>query len=63
MSSSSFLLKKVDVSYARVAAALVVLLPSSAFCLRLYKDSVAEDPMEEALRRRAAASSPPPFAK
>ena len=40
--SSSFLLKKVDVSYARVAAALVVLLPSSAFCLRLYKDSVAE---------------------
>jgi len=42
MSSSSFLLKKVDVSYARVAAALVVLLPSSAFCLRLYKDSVAE---------------------
>jgi hypothetical protein len=40
--SSSFRYKKVDMNYARVAAALVVLLPSSAFLARLYKDMNAE---------------------
>ena len=42
MSASSFRYKKVDMNYARVAAALVVLLPSSAFLARLYKDMNAE---------------------
>jgi len=42
MMSSSLRYKKVGVDYARVAAALVVLLPSSAFVARLYKDSLIE---------------------
>ena len=40
--SSSLRYKKVGVDYARVAAALVVLLPSSAVVARLYKDSLVE---------------------
>jgi membrane protein insertase Oxa1/YidC/SpoIIIJ len=40
--SSSLRFKKVDLIYARIAASLVVIMPTTAFFLRLYKDSLAE---------------------